>query len=73
MCLIAEVCRFRCAAMQCGQRIFNEQFAAGVLAPWARRTGRLDVPVHHLGVALGGQPAASLVKRLMLPVSNDTL
>ncbi len=71
--LIAEVCRFRCAATQCGQQIFTEQFATGVLAPWARRTGRLDGLVHHLGLALGGRPAASLAKRLMLPVSNDTL
>src|SRR5664279_6565237 len=27
----------------------------------------------HLGLALGGRPAASFAKRLMLPVSNDTL
>ena len=71
--LIAEVCRFRCAATQCGQQIFTEQFPTGVLAPWARRTRRFDVLVHHLGLALGGRPAASLAKRLMLPVSNDTL
>ncbi|RYF50143.1 MAG: transposase family protein, partial [Cytophagaceae bacterium] len=74
--LIAEVCCFRCAATQCEQQIFTEQFPTGVLAPWVRRTGRtgrLDVLVHHLGLALGGRPAASLAKRLMLPVSNDTL
>lgn len=29
--------------------------------------------VHHLGLALGGRPGASLARRLMLPVSNDTL
>jgi len=29
--------------------------------------------VHHLGLALGGQPAASFALRLMLPVSYDTL
>jgi transposase len=29
--------------------------------------------VHHLGLALGGRPAASFAKRLMLPVSKDTL
>src|SRR3546814_20371772 len=37
------------------------------------RTARLDGLVHHLGVALGGRPAARFAKRLMLPVSNDTL
>nr|WP_247880683.1 transposase [Brucella intermedia] len=29
--------------------------------------------VHHLGLALGGRPAAALAARLMLPVSNGTL
>ena len=29
--------------------------------------------VHHLGLALGGRPAARFARRLMLPVSNDTL
>lgn len=71
--LICGVRRFRCAARQCGQKIFTEQFAAGALAPWARRTGRLDGLVHHLALALGGRPAASLARRLRLPVSNDTL
>jgi transposase len=44
-----------------------------VLAPSARRTARLDSIVHHLGLALGGRPAAGFAKRLMLPVSKDTL
>lgn len=71
--LMANVRRFRCDAVRCGRRIFAERFAEGILAPWARRTGRLDALVHHLGLALGGRPAAGLAKRLMLPVSNDTL
>ena len=29
--------------------------------------------VHHIGIALGGRPAASLARRLMLPVSRDAL
>jgi transposase len=29
--------------------------------------------VHHLGLVLGGRPAAIFARRLMLPVSNDTL
>jgi transposase len=65
--------RFFCDVVQCGRRIFTERFDAGVLAPWARRTGRLDHIVHHLGLALGGRPAASFAKRLMVLVSNDTL
>lgn len=71
--LIATVRRFRCEAVQCGRRIFTERFTDSILAPWARRTGRLDGLVHHLGLALGGRPAAAIAKRLMLSISNDTL
>ena len=35
----------------CGRRIFTERFDDGALAPWARRTARLDLVVHHLGLA----------------------
>lgn len=65
--------RFRCDAVLCGRQIFTERFAEGVPAPSARRTARLDAIVHHLGLALGGRPAAGFAKRLMLPVSKDTL
>ena len=65
--------RFRCDTVLCGRRIFTERFEDGALVPWARRTARLDLVVHHLGLALGGRPAASFARRLMLPVSNDTL
>jgi len=65
--------RFRCDAVLCGRQIFTERFAEGVLAPSARRTARLESIVHHLGLALGGRPAAGFAKRLMLPVSKDTL
>src|SRR3954454_4040204 len=65
--------RFRCVTVLCGRRLFTERFDDGALAPWARRTTRLDLIVHHLGLALGGRPAASFARRLMLPVSNDTL
>ncbi|MCK1410198.1 ISL3 family transposase [Bradyrhizobium sp. 76] len=65
--------RFRCDSVLCGRQIFTERFAEGILAPSARRTARLDSIVHHLGLALGGRPAAGFAKRLMLPVSKDTL
>ena len=65
--------RFRCDAVLCERQIFAERFADGILAPSARRTARLDSIVHHLGLALGGRPAAGFAKRLMLPVSKDTL
>jgi transposase len=71
--LVVEARRFHCAAVSCRRRIFAERFDEDVLAPWARRTARLDDIVHHLGLALGGRPAACFAQRLMLPVSNDTL
>lgn len=63
--------RLRCDAGHCPRRIFAERLETA--PPWARRTARLDELVHHLGLALGGRPAAGFAKRLMLPVSNDTL
>jgi len=71
--LLVAARRFRCDAVLCGRQIFTERFADGILAPSARRTARLDSVVHHLGLALGGRPAAGFAKRLMLPVSKDTL
>lgn len=70
--LVVLARRFYCHVVLCGRRIFAERFDAGVLAPWARRTARLEHIVHHLGLALGGRPAASFARRLMVPVSNDT-
>ena len=63
--------RFRCDRATCARQIFAERLASA--APRGRRTARLDELVHHLGLALGGRPAASFARRLMLPVSNDTL
>jgi hypothetical protein len=71
--LLVVARRFRCDAVLCGRQIFAERFADDDLAPWARRIARLDHIVHHLGLALGGRPAACFSQRLMLPVSKDTL
>ena len=65
--------RFYCQVVLCGRHIFVERFNAAVLAPWSRRTARLEHIVHHLALVLGRRPAASFARRLMLPVSNDTL
>jgi transposase len=71
--IIVSARRFRCDAVRCGTQIFAERFASDVLPRSARRTGRLEGIVHHLGLALGGRPAASFARRLMMPVSNDAL
>ena len=39
--------RFYCDAVLCGRRILTERFKE--LAPWARRTARLDAIARHLG------------------------
>src|SRR5216683_5087258 len=65
--------RFRCAEPSCRRHIFAERLGDTVAARSARRTSRPEAIVHHLGIALGGRPAAALARRLMLPVSKDTL
>ena len=52
--------RFRCATIICPRRIFGEPLADSVAPRAARRTARLEGIVHHLGIALGGRPAANL-------------
>jgi transposase len=68
-----QVRRFRCGNTACKRQIFGELLGAGVAQKAARRTARLDGIVHHLGMALGGRPAARLARQVMLPVSRDTL
>ena len=65
--------RFRCVLATCGRRIFTERLTATAGRPFARRTTRLESIVHHLGLALGGRPGQSFARRLLLPVSKDTL
>lgn len=65
--------RFVCDAPLCRRRIFAERFGDDIIGERSRRTSRLDCIVHHLGLALGGRPAARTAKRLMVPASNNTL
>ena len=70
--LILNARRFRCRSRLCRARIFVERFPSAIAQPYARRTGRLQDLVRHLGLALGGRPAQALGARLLLPVSKDT-
>nr|WP_157136398.1 transposase family protein [Sagittula stellata] len=70
--LVLSARRFRCWSPLCRTRIFAERFSPAIAQPYARRTGRLQDLVRHLGLALGGQPAQALAARLLLPVSKDT-
>lgn len=71
--LRVQVRRFRCPNRCCTRVVFGEKLADDVAPRGARRTSRLEGIVHHIGIALGGRPAATLARRLMLPVSRDTL
>jgi hypothetical protein len=46
----------------CRRQIFAERFGEDVVPLRRRRTARLEHIVHHLGLALGGRPAASFAK-----------
>jgi hypothetical protein len=65
--------RLRCLAANCSRRTFAEPLPVEVAWRSGQRTSRLDGPVHHLGIALGGRPGAGLAQRLRLPVGKDTL
>lgn len=73
VCIRLRTRRFRCAAAECHQKIFTERLEATASRPFARRTTRLEGIVHHVGLALGGRPGQSIARRLLLPVSKDTL
>lgn len=71
--MVVTARRFRCAHGDCPRRIFAERLDPEAAGLRGRRTARLDGIVHHLGMALGGRPAQATARRLLLPVSKDTL
>jgi transposase len=70
--LQVRVRRFFCDQPSCTRRIFTERLP-GVVAPYARRTVRLEEWLRALGFALGGEAGARLVRALGLLASPDTL
>ena len=71
--LLVTVRRFRCGNATCERKIFGERLGTDIAVKAGRRTSRLGTIIHHIGVALGGRPAADLARRLMLPVNRDAL
>jgi transposase len=67
-----RVRRFYCRNPGCRRRTFTERLP-DLLAPHARRTGRLGTAQGRAGVALGGEAAARLLKQLAMPTSADTV
>ena|GEM_PF-1058845 len=74
--LQVHVRRFFCDHLSCARRIFTERLP-GVVAPYGRRTARLEEWLEEwlreLGFALGGEAGARLVRSLGLLASPDTL
>ena len=68
-----RVRRFRSGQADCPRRVFAERLEPTVTTAFSRRTERLEGIVHHLGLALGGRPGQSFARRLVIPVSKDTL
>src|SRR5215472_7000131 len=68
---VLQIRRFRCTQPNCPRAIFAERLPT-VVAPYARRTLRLQEILHVLGLALGGEAGSRLSARLRMAVSPDT-
>jgi len=64
--------RWRCRNRECEQAIFRERLGE-VVAPWARRTSRVEEVLLLVGHRTGGRAAEFLLKRLSMAVSDDTI
>ena len=64
--------RWRCCNRECEQAIFRERLGE-VVAPWARRTSRVEEILLLVGHRTGGRGAEFLMKRLAMSVSDDTI
>src|SRR5215216_7674040 len=67
-----QVRKFFCRQPTCTRRIFTERLPQ-LVAPYARRTARLESVLSLLACALGGEPGARLVGRLGMAASSATL
>jgi transposase len=72
MRLELHVRRYYCRNSACGQQIFTERLP-GVVAPYARRTERLEAWFTLVGFALGGEAGARLLRDLGLAASPTTM
>ena len=70
--LLLHVRKFFCRNRACPQTIFTER-PPQLLAPFARRTQRLQQEQRHLGLDLGGEAGARTARRQGMPTSPNTL
>lgn len=64
--------RFRCTNSLCTKRIFCERLPR-VVAPYGRKTVRLDDALRLIGLLLGGESGARATAKLAMAASPDTL
>ncbi len=67
-----RVCRFYCRNVDCSRRTFAERLP-DLVKPHARRTFRLAEAQGRVGVALGGEAGAHLLRHLAMPAIADTV
>jgi transposase len=67
-----RVRRFFCDTLACARRIFTERLP-DVVAPYARRTGRLTLWLTHIAFAVGGPAGARLLRAMQIATSRDAL
>jgi transposase len=64
--------RFFCRVTSCRRRIFTERLPT-LMAPWARRTQRLDAHLLRDAIDIGGAPGARHATAQGAPISPTTL
>ena len=64
--------RWQCRNGACKRKTFTTQ-APEVAAPRARRTARATEVVYLFGHGVGGRPGERLIKRIGMPMSDDTI
>ena len=67
-----QVSRWRCLNRECERETFTDQLPE-IVCPHARRTQRIAELVHLFGHGTGGRSGERLMKRLGMPVSDDTI
>lgn len=66
------ILRWQCRNRICKRRTFSDQLPA-IAPPYAHRTSRMTEIVGLVGHGMGGRPAESLLRRLGMPVSDNTI
>jgi len=64
--------KFRCLQQDCPRKVFCERIP-GVARAYARRTERLAIIIAAVGYVAGGLPAARLLERLAIRISDDSV